>query len=993
VRRPLVLIAALASSTLLLPAPADAGPFGKKKRKKKKGEEPAEVVEEAPPIMFEHVETKPFFGDLTVERWVLPSNQLSVLLVHDDASPTFAYHTYYNVGSGDEKEGITGIAHLFEHMMFKRTSKYDDQHFSKAIEEAGGPDLNAWTWLDMTAYHVSLPTEQLPLIVDLEATRMASLEIDQAQLDAEREVVRNERKLRVDNEPTGLMNEKLWSIAFEKTNYHWPTIGWDKDLVEMTVDECMTFYKDYYAPNNATIVLAGNFERDDALRLLQAAYGGIPASELNRVEHGTDEPQTEARRADMELEIESEMLQLGYKVPELGHADWPALAVLEAVLTNGNSSRVQRRLVDTGWASSVSAFLPIFQNEALFEFVVTMRPGKAANAGVEILRREVADLRDNLVTAEELNKAKNLLLSDQYGQLLSNSGRAGFIGFDEVASGSWENGVARLDAYRAVTAEDVQRVARAYLLDERSSVVVGRPKGKRLLSFSSKKLPKIAKPEGELPSVMDRPPEGPPSFEIGAVNEKQTGGWTRVLVYDPSTPMVWFRIVLPSGAADDPADKLGLANITAEMLLRGTIDRERDIFERTLEGLGASIAASVGIDSVTISGSVLKENWPRVANLLSEAFEFAAFRDEDLADLIEEVQADIVEARNNDRRLATDWYAKGLYGEHPYGRPVDGTAKTLETIERDDVVAHYQKYFSSRNAILAMLGDFDSGAGSDLAKIAGRLQGEGVGDQEPQWPMDPEGRTVWLVDKPARSQTQMMFGHFFLRPDGEDLIDREQYAHAWLANEVFGGYSFSARMMKEIREKRGWSYGAYGSITHRKALSSFTMWIAPGADQSADAVELLMSMFEDFAADGVTAEELESARKSILNSAAFYTDTPAKRLNYVVRRQQTGYDPVALLPLVEAATLEQVNTAASVAYDPANLFGMVVGTADSQVPVGPVPEAPAAPEGEEAVAAPEGEEAPSAEPAAAPEREKKTLKAALEALFGEDAVTLKKYDE
>ncbi|GEM_PF-108694 len=983
-RRLLILIAALTSATLLAPAPADAGPFGKKKRKKKP-EEPAEVVEEAP-IMFEKVETKPFFGDLEVERWVLPSNQLSVLLVHDDASPTFAYHTYYNVGSGDEKEGITGIAHLFEHMMFKRTSKYGDSHFSKAIEEAGGPDLNAWTWLDMTAYHVSLPTEQLPLIVDLEATRMASLEIDQAQLDAEREVVRNERKLRVDNEPTGLMNEKLWSIAFEKTNYHWPTIGWDKDLVEMTVDECMTFYKDYYAPNNATIVLAGNFERDHALRLLQAAYGAIPASELNRVEHGADEPQTEPRRADMELEIESEMLQLGYKVPELGHADWPALAVLEAVLTNGNASRVQRRLVDSGWASSVSAFLPIFQNEALFEFVVTMRPGKAADAGVEILRREVADLRDNLVSDAELNKAKNLLLSDQYGQLLSNSGRAGFIGFDEVASGSWENGLARLDAYRAVSAEDVQRVAQAYLLDERSSLVVGRPNGKKLLSFSSKRLPKITKPGGELPAVMDRPLEGPPSYEVGVVNQKETGGWTRVLVYDPSTPMVWFRLVLPTGAADDPADKLGLANVTAEMLLRGTMDRERDVFERTLEGLGAAIGASVGVDSVTISGSVLKENWPRVANLISEAFEFPAFRDEDLKDLLDEVEADIVEARNNDRRLGADWYAKGLYADHPYGRPVEGTAKTLSGIARDDVVAHYQKYFASRNAILALLGDFDAGAGGDLAKIAGRLQGEGVtGDAEPIWPMDPEGRRVWLVDKPSRTQTQMMFGHFFLRPDGEDRIDRERYAHAWLANEVFGGYSFSARMMKEIREKRGWSYGAYGSITHRKALSSFTMWIAPGADQSADAVTLLMSMFEDFAGNGVTAEELESARKSILNSAAFYTDTPAKRLNYVVRKQQTGYDPVALLPFVEAATLEQVNEAASTAYDPANLFGMVVGTADAQVPVGPVPEPPEA----EPV---EGEEA-AEEPAEAPARETKALLQALKDLFGEDAVTVKKYDE
>jgi zinc protease len=173
-------------------------------------------------------------------------------------------------------------------------------------------------------------------------------------------------------------------------------------------------------------------------------------------------------------------------------------------------------------------------------------------------------------------------------------------------------------------------------------------------------------------------------------------------------------------------------------------------------------------------------------------------------------------------------------------------------------------------------------------------------------------------------------------------------------------------MMVEIREKRGWSYGAYGAVTHRKNLSSFTMWIAPGADQSTDAATLLMKLFEDFQANGVTAEELDFSRKSILNSAAFYTDTPSKRLNYEVRKKQTGFDPVSLLPHVESATLEEVNQAASIAYDPQNLFGVVVGTAGSEVPVGEAPE--------------EGE------------REVKSLVDALRDLFGEDSVAVKKYD-
>ncbi|MCP4872414.1 MAG: insulinase family protein [Proteobacteria bacterium] len=951
-----LLTLSLLSVVLLAPAAADA----KKKKKKKKGKEPVEEVtpEEKPPSMFEHVSSTDFFGDLKVERYVLKTNQLEVLLIQDPTSDTIAYHTYFDVGSSDEVEGKTGLAHLFEHMMFKRTDKYDDSHFSKTIESNGGPDLNAWTWLDITAYHVSLPKSKLGMIVDLESTRMDGLVIDGEQLDAEREVVINERRFRVDNSPDGAMNEKLWALAFETNRYHWPTIGWQADIEGYTVDDCMAFYKDYYAPNNATVVLAGGFDPEEALATIEAAYKEIPASELRRLEHGDEAVQAEARRADMDLEMASEQALIAFKIPSITHEDRPALTLLDAILTAGASSRLQRRFIDTGWASSAEGWLPPFQHESLYEFSLTMREGKDIEAGLTILNNEIADLQANVVNTEELERARAQYLSGQYEELLSNGGRAGFVGFYEVSMGDWTKGTAGIEAVRTVTAEDVQRVAAKYFVEASRSTIVGHPKeGKRPAKWKAKDLPKIEKPDGELASVVDRPLEGPPPYEAGTVNERETMGWTRLMAYDPALPMVWFTIIVPYGAGVEEADKLGLANVTAELLLRGTQDRDRDSFERTLEGLGASISAGVSADNVTISGSVLSENWPAIASLLSEAFEFPAFDEDEFEALIEEIGAQIVDNRNSDRALARKFYGEALFSpDSRYGRPVLGTETTLAAITMDDVRGHYRKWFTSQGAILALLGDFDAGAGSDLAKVAGKLEGE----PEPMAYMGapvPQGRRLVFVDKPERTQTQMYLGHFFLRPEGET------YARSWIANEAYGAGGFGARMMAEVREKRGWSYGAYAWPVHRKDISTYSMWVFPAVKDAIPCLELVLSMYEEFVASGITEEELAYAKGSILNSAAFYKDTPSKKLAYETTLRQTGYDPISLLEAVEASTLEDVNTAAAEAFHPNDMVITIVGTADAEVTLG------------------EGDDATTT-----------TLIEALKGIFGEEAVTVVPFD-
>lgn len=880
--------------------------------------EPTPPEPEPAPSMWTHVSTEPLLGELSVERYTLTTNDLELLLVIDPSAPTFSYHTYFDVGSGDEEDGITGIAHLFEHMMFKRTDAYDDSHFSKVLEEAGTPDLNAWTWADITAYHASLGKEHLPLLADLEATRMDGLVIDEGQLNSEREVVINERRYRVDDDPEGLIDEQLSALAWTETRYHWSTIGWRKDLDRITVEDCNAFYKSFYAPNNATLVLVGDLDRDATLALLEEKYSGIPASTLERRPHGEEPEQTEPRSREMEVAAESELFTMGYKVPPLAHADTPALMLVDAILSAGNSSRLERKLVDGGLASSFSMFLPPFQHDSLFQITANMRQGEPASAAIQVVRDEMAHLRDNVVSEQELERARAQLLSHLYDELEGNSGIAGFLGFNEVATGSWSTGLQRIEAVKAVTPADVQRVAQAYLVDAHSSVVIGKPKGGKAARHKGK-LPKAGPPEvPEIAKIMGRPLEGAPPMEVGAVEERETGGWTRLMVWDPTVPKVWFRLVLPFGAAVEEDGQLGITNLTAELLLRGTEDRDRDAFEAALEGLGASVSVDVTADEVTVAGSVLSAHWPELASLLSEALSRPAFDAEAFDDLVDEVKADLVESRNNDRWLGWSFYERGLWAGHPYGRNVLGTTKTLDALSAEDVAAWYRAWFGSQGAVLALLGDFDAGAGSDLARLAGQLPARDVTVPTFEAPEPPTDRRVTLVAKPDRSQLQIHLGHFAPRHDDA------AYPATWLANEVFGGHGFGARMMSEIREKNGYSYGAYGSFSHERDGSTYTMWIFPAQEQAEPALKLLLSLYEDFARDGITADELTYARGAILNSAAFYTDTPRKRLAYEVRKRTRGLDPLAVLPAVREASLEEVNAAASQVFTPGAFLGTVV---------------------------------------------------------------------
>jgi zinc protease len=420
----------------------------------------------------------PFGERLHIERFRL-GNGLRVLVVVDHSAPVVSYHTWFRVGSRHEKPGKTGLAHLFEHLMFNEAEGLAAGEFDRLFEAAGA-ETNAATWTDWTFYYENLPTDALELAVRLESQRMGHLVLREPQLVSEKEVVANERRYRVDDDVEGTTSEQLYALAFKRHPYHWPTIGWMRDIEGFNLEDCRAFYRTFYAPNNATLVLVGDVDAHAALGLIQEHYGRYGASRVPSETSMAEPPQRRERRKTLRLPTATEKLQLGYRAPGLGDPDWGPLTLANDILFGGRSSRLYRRLVDDlELATECRGSVTPFRDPGLHEMWVALRPGKAARQALKVLDAEVDRLRAEPPTDAEVDKAKNRYELGFLNGMETAGGKAEQVGFYETVLGDAGLIFQRLEEYRRVTPEDVQRVARRYLDRSRRTVLHVLPKGRK----------------------------------------------------------------------------------------------------------------------------------------------------------------------------------------------------------------------------------------------------------------------------------------------------------------------------------------------------------------------------------------------------------------------------------------------------------------------------------------------------------------------------------
>lgn len=417
----------------------------------------------------------PLVGTFKVHPFTL-DNGLRLLVVEDHSSPTLAYQTWFRVGSRDEVPNHTGLAHLFEHMMFKGTKAHPEGQYEHILEQAGSEGLNAFTSQDYTAYIQEIPSSQLELLASLESDRMVNLVVNEQSFRTELGVVQNERRFRNENNPDGMIEQEMYGLAFKKHPYHWPVVGYQEDLDRMSAENAREFYQNYYNPSHATIIMVGDVTPDHALEVVKRYYGKLPgkASPAHVIE--AEPPQKETRRKTLALNIQVQKVWIAYRVPAITSPDAPKLEVLASVLAGGKSSRLQRALVETGIASSVEASNPGNEDPSLFIIAVNLQKGKKAAQAEAVVNRELQRLFREPIADREMERVQNRLSFDFYSSLSSSYEKARFLGYFEATANDFQKGIEFRKDVAKVTPAEVQQAVKAYFVPDNRSVLTALPK-------------------------------------------------------------------------------------------------------------------------------------------------------------------------------------------------------------------------------------------------------------------------------------------------------------------------------------------------------------------------------------------------------------------------------------------------------------------------------------------------------------------------------------
>jgi zinc protease len=413
---------------------------------------------------------------LDVKSWSLP-NGLQVLFLADHKAPIATVQVFYHVGSKDEHVGIRGVAHMFEHLMFKGSTRVPPEEHARLLKEVGGV-VNAYTTEDLTAYHDTVPPSYVGFALELEAERMRNLKLFPSTIDSERKVVEEEKRLRVDNDPVGKAIERFRALAYTQHPYAWTAIGTIGDLEKVTPAECQKFYDTYYRPNDATLIIVGDLDEQNVRKLVAQNFGAIPEGPKLTRSYPVEPPQTAPRTATLQIPVQVPIIVGGYHIPGAADPDLPPLEVLAAILSAGDSSRLTERLVrHDHLAIAAGGVTQAMEDPGLFIVYAAYLPDKDGAKVQTELSEEIARVRDAPVSADELDKAKNQLAAGFVFGLETVDGVAQQLGHAQYVEGDWRRFTEGAKRYLAVTAGDVQRVAKKYLVDTNFTRVTLVPPG------------------------------------------------------------------------------------------------------------------------------------------------------------------------------------------------------------------------------------------------------------------------------------------------------------------------------------------------------------------------------------------------------------------------------------------------------------------------------------------------------------------------------------
>ncbi|NLF72676.1 MAG: insulinase family protein [Candidatus Anammoximicrobium sp.] len=886
--------------------------------------------------------------EIPFEKYCL-ANGLQVILHEDHSTPIVAVNVWYHVGSKNERPGRTGFAHLFEHMMFQGTRHYDKDYFGP-LQQAGG-QLNGSTNQDRTNYWETVPSNYLELALWMESDRMGFLlpAMTQEKLDNQRDVVRNERRQSYENRPYGLVYEVLLAGLYPPDHpYSWPTIGSMADLAVASREDVADFFRRFYHPANASLCIAGDFDPAKAKRLVEKYFGPIPAGpKVPKVAPAPIRPLTEDIRVNMTDRIGLARLHLVWRSVPLYAPGDAELDVLADILAGGKTSRLYRLLVrDKQIAQDVQASQNSREIDGNFFIVVTARPGQSLAELEAAVLGEVARLQAESPSAEEVGRALARHESSLIQHLESVGGfggRADQLNLYNVYAG--DPGYLEQDfgRYLQVDPAAVQRVARQYLGAKKMVLEVtpgpqtklapdpreGAAKTREELAKGYQETPLPAAPPIAEDADRRQLPQGasPPKFELPPIHRRTLSNGMQVLVVENhELPSVSLNVVFPVGTSSDTPGKTGLSDLLAAVWTEGTQTRSSDQVAEALANIGARLSVSSDWDLSGMRLYTLKRTLPQALDVFADVLQNPAFPEEELARQRNIAIGRLMQVRNEPNALASLAVNAKLYGyDHPYGRPMYSTEASLKAIGRDDLEAFYRANVRPDRASLIAVGDVTPDEiVQALEKSLAGWKAAGDVTQPPFPPIPPAASTaVTLVDKPDAAQSVIsvcLVGTERKTPD---------YFALTVMNSIFGG-QFSSRLNMNLREDKGYTYGARTAFDWRvHQPGPFT---ARAAVQTAVTVPALVEFLKEFegilGARPIGPEELEFNKGYLTRGYPARFETPsdvAGQLETLVGFQLPDDYFNRVIPDITAVTAEDVLRVAKKYLDREHLTVIVVG--------------------------------------------------------------------
>ncbi|WP_439956611.1 M16 family metallopeptidase [Nostoc commune] len=911
-----------------------------------------------------------------VRKTVL-ENGLTVLTKEVHTAPVVTVQVWYKVGSRNEEPGVNGIAHQLEHMMFKGTLNRPIQ-FGRLFS-ALGSDSNAFTSYDQTAYYGTVERNKLKALLVLEADRMQNSQIEPEQLANEKRVVISELQ-GYENSPEYRLNRAVMKAVFPNHAYGLPVGGTKADVEKFEVEQVEKYYRNFYSPDNAVLVIVGDFQTANALETIKEVFGkvvkrqgaggrGQEAGEAGGA--GGEElitkfpiPNTSLREAAPTADLGSSrheslstssqfpiphsplptpivlrepgagrLLQAVYPLPDANQPDVPALDVMDYILSEGRNSRLYQALVESGLASEVTASVNSLRESGWYEVLVTAGSKQDLKKIDSVLSNAIANVAEKGVTSEELERAKTQLTADV---ILSNrdiTSQAMRLGTDETTVGDYRYTDRYLAAVRLVKPTDIVAVINKYLTKEARTVGFFEPTQKRITGVGDK--PDSAQTtENFSPGVPVLPSEvmkylPPVDLAIDTIAQmlpqefKFTNGLRLLLLPDHSTPTVTLSGHIQAGAEFDPENKAGLAAFVADNLLNGTKSKDDLTIAKLLAERGASLDFHSYREGVHIEGDSLALDLPILLEILADVVKNSTFPAKELELHRQQTLTDLQQELDEPSEVARRVFVQSIY---PKKHPLHTfpTEESLQQIQRQDVIDFKAKHYRPDTTVLALVGDFD------LDKVRSLIKNEfgnwQVSGQAPTLKYPPVSTPQKIVSVnpvlPGKAQAVTYMGY-----TGINRYDPRFHA-ALVLNQILGGDTLSSRLGAEVRDRQGLSYGIYSSFQAGKNAGTFLIEMQTSPEDSRKAIASTRQILQQIHQQGVTALEVETAKRTLISTYNVSLANPEELTDRILMNEVYGLDKEELHSFtdkIQKVSLTQVNQAARELLHPNQIVVVTAG--------------------------------------------------------------------